>query len=68
VTGTKQDDPADDSDEDLGNSPQSRDAAAARDPVDPAALDAKVIPAPHPDAALLSFLPLAPSTPRAPPA
>jgi hypothetical protein len=68
VTGTEQDDPADDSDEDLGNSPQPRDAAAARDRVDASARDAGVMPAPHPDAAVPSFLALDPTTPRAPPA
>jgi len=64
---TKDDDPADDSDEDFGTGLQTRDTASTRDPVAVPPLDRTIIPAPHADAAPPSFVPLDPSTPRAPP-
>lgn len=63
----KDDDPADDSDEEFGSGLQTRDTASTRDPVAAPPLDRNIIPAPHADAALPSFVPLDPSTPRAPP-
>ena len=63
-----QDDPVDDAAEDLTSILPSRDSVTTRDPVAAEPASARILPAPHPDAALVSAPPFDPSTPRAPPA
>lgn len=63
-----EDDPADDATEDLTSVLQSRDSVTTRDPVAAEPSSTGTLPAPHPDAALVSTPSLDPSTPRAPPA
>jgi hypothetical protein len=60
--------PVDDATEGLGSAEPSRESTTTRDPVAAEVPAAQIIPAPHPDATLVSTLPLDLSTPRAPPA
>jgi hypothetical protein len=60
--------PADDAAEDLSSVEPSRESTTTRDPATADVPAVCIIPAPHPDAALVPPPPLDQSTPRAPPA
>ncbi len=63
-----EDDPADDAAEDLTSILPSRESVTTRDPLAAGPACTSILPALPSDATLVSSLPVAPSTPRAPPA
>jgi hypothetical protein len=60
--------PVDDAMEALGSVEPSRESTTTRDPVATDVATARIVPAPHPDAALVPAVSLDLATPRAPPA